>query len=404
MNPKTNAPISERTQKYDGIIALSDVTFDKDNLDLYGQDESNYFEGLTKDISENGLINPIVIYDNNECKSGHTRHKATFEGGYTHIPFIKSASEKPEDRYHNMMALMMENMGRPFSITRSFKQVELTCSAFKEKTGSEPTDAVVQFTICPAAQISWNMYSQLKELQLHRPDLFQRVIDSDGGALSPGVAYKLMVQDRKKAKVLPISKILDSMVEKDDVKFAVNSVSNAMSQLPTIEITNRAGIDIPAFGNIQQNILGGLCHEVFVNNITDSINHRVGGGQTDYAVAFPPKAHNDEDIQFKSLNAGIEVKSCMIKGGNKVRFINSKPKTGYYLLTAFSPDYDYAFCAYGYLDAKVWKKAGRGPTQADLSALMNAGLDFKMGELKKDSNSGNVVCYPTKLTVVDARK
>ena len=52
MNPKINAPISERTQKYDGIIALSDVTFDKDNLDLYGQDESNYFESKKLDSVE----------------------------------------------------------------------------------------------------------------------------------------------------------------------------------------------------------------------------------------------------------------------------------------------------------------------------------------------------------------
>ena len=69
MNPKINAPISEQTQKYDGIIALSEVKFDKDNIELYGIDETNYFKGLTKSIKENGLYNPIVLYNDYECKS-----------------------------------------------------------------------------------------------------------------------------------------------------------------------------------------------------------------------------------------------------------------------------------------------------------------------------------------------
>ena len=396
MSPtKVNAPITDNTERYDGIIEISSVQYDSDNIDLYGEDNEDYFNALVKDIKENGLKNPIILYDDDLCKSGHTRNKASKEAGYTHIPYIRSITKKPADRYKNMMALMMENMGRPASITRAYNQIKYAIAAYKETMGSEPTDVHVKTFICPAAQMSWNMYSNMKSLELERKDLFDRVMDSDGVALSPGKAHDLMIIDRRKAKTLPISKALDTIVENDDIKYAVNAVSNALNQVLDIKINSREGTQILAFDNIQQNIIGGLCHEIFVNGVSHSINHR--RGIDGYSIAFPPKSHNDEDIQFQSLNAGIEVKSCMIKDGNKVSWVNSKPKTGYYLLAAFSDDYSYAVVGYGYLDAEVWKKAGRGPSRIDLEALIKSPIQFKFGELKKSKKDGKVYCYPSRL-------
>ena len=396
---RTNAPIIKGvTEKYDEIVPISQIKFDKDNRDLYRDNDTDYFNSLVESIKTLGLINPIVLYDNDECKSGHTRVEAAIKANYTHMPVIRSISKKPTNSYENMMALMMENQGRPGSISRQYHQIETTINAFEKEHSGSCREEIIKLVICPAAQMSYTMYCQLRTLEIERPDLFKRVIDSDGNALSPGKADQLRKQDKKGATILPMSKILDTIVTREDIIYAVNAVSNAMSQLDTILINARTGKQVKAFDNVQQNILGGLAHEIFVNSVSHSINYKEGVDE--YSIAFPPKSHNNEDIQFPTLNAGIEVKTCVIKDGNKIRFINSKPKTGYYLLTAFSPEYEYAYCAFGYLDHSVWKKAGRGPSQCDLEKLINSSnMDNFFGELKLDKKTGRVFCYPSKLGI-----
>ena len=123
-----------------------------------------------------------------------------------------------------------------------------------------------------------------------------------------------------------MSKILDTMINGEDITYGCGVVSNAMSQLGEISVLNRNGEPTEAFEKIQQNTIGGLVHESFTNAIAHSVNYR--NGQSDYSVAFAPKNQKIEDITFPLHNAGIEVKTCVIKDGNKVRFVSSKPKTG----------------------------------------------------------------------------
>ena len=65
--------ITKNTQKYDEEVSLSNLYYDTNNLELYGEDDKQYIEGLDSSIEEMGLLNPPIVYDTNEIKSGHTR-------------------------------------------------------------------------------------------------------------------------------------------------------------------------------------------------------------------------------------------------------------------------------------------------------------------------------------------
>ena len=316
------------TEKYDEIVPISSLNFDEDNVKLYGKDNPEYFETLQNDIKQRGLKNPIVVYPDRTIKSGHTRLRACKED-FTHIPVVWSVTSKPTDKFENMMSLMMENQGRPSSISRQYNQITTSIEAWEvENNGQLCAESTIKDLICPASQMSYNMFTQLRQLEASRQDLFKRVMDSDGVSLSPGKAFELMKTDMRKKVVLNSSKMMDTAVKKQDIIYAVNAVSNAMFKLSEVNINDKDGNPIPAFDNIQQNTIGGLVHEVFTNSTATSINHR--NSNADFSVAFPPKKHNDEDIQFPLHNGGIEVKTCVVKDGNKVRFVCAKPKTGYF--------------------------------------------------------------------------
>ena len=259
-------------------------------------------------------------------------------------------------------------------------------------------DDIIKKQICPASQMSYNQYTQLKELELKRKDLFNRVVNSNGSDLSPGVAYKFMREDAKKAgqNVMNQSKVLDRLISGDDVIYSTNVVSNAMNQLSNIGVNDRHGELVPAFDKIQQNTIGGLVHESFTNAMAHSINFKQD--DPNYCVAFAPKNMSINDITLPLHNAGIEVKSCLIKDGNKVRFVSSKPKTGYFLFLAFTPEYDYVYCSYGYLKEEVWKRAGRAAANIDVDKLRKANLTEFFGTLKRDKKTGNIHCIPSSMS------
>lgn len=391
------------TERYDEIVPISELKYDDDNYALYmeasnwGDDE--YFQSLCESIRKNGLRNPIVVYDNNTIKSGHTRVKACIELGYEKIPLVRSAVEKPKSQYDNMMALMMENQTRPSNIGRQYNQIEVAVKGYQTATGKSCSDVIKKQEICPAAQMSFNMWSQLKELELNRPDLFSRVVDSNGAKLSPGKAHDLMMTDRKKVKVMAISKAMEEAVTEDDVKYAISAVSNAMNSLQEVHINGRDGGRRKAFVNIQQNTIGGLVHEVFTNAIAHSINHRTQN--PNYTVAFPPKQHNDEDIYFGIHNGGIEVKTCLVKDGNKMRFVCKNPKVGYFLFAGFTPDYDRCYISYGRTDVDIWKKAGRGFANIDMMKLAKADVETFSGSLSIDKKAEKVIVHTDKIGIAD---
>jgi|TARA_Y100000034_G_C6851539_1_gene386359 hypothetical protein len=388
--------ITKHTEKYDEVVSLTNLYYDENNLELYGEDDVKYTEALDAQIKEFGLINPPIVYDTNEIKSGHTRVRRLIELGYKEIPIIRSSSKKPKDVFDNMMALMIENQGRPANLTRQYNQVETATQAYQKKYGKITSTYVLKTKICPAAQISYDMYKLLKDLETDRVDLFKRVMANNGETLSPTVAKRLMLNDKRQAAIMPMSKIMDGLVQREDVVYATNAVSNALNQFLSIQVTNRDGKFYDVFENIQQNTLGAIVHETITNTITESINFRKQIG--DHAVAFAPKNQRIDDVSFPRLNGGFEVKTCHMKGGNKLQFTSSKPKSGYYLFAGFNSDYSYVFCAYGFMKFDVWKRAGRTCT-LDMQKFYDEKLTYVLGDLKYDKRDNKVICMPEALTV-----
>lgn len=396
--------ISDKTERYDEIVNIDDLTFDTDNTKLYGDkywssttNRKEYFRGLVTSISDEGLYEPPVVYHNNEVKSGHTRIRAAITLGHTSIPIVRSRVKQPPRGYHNMLQLAKANQGRPTDIGRQYHQIKTLLDEYSKandnmKVVGDFKEDLLKTSICPSTQMSYNMFTQLEELEKHRIGLFNRVIESNGEKLSPGKAYELMLIDRRKAKnPLPQSKALEDIVSSIDITHAVNQVSNVMTQLGNMTALNSEGDDIRVFNNIQKNVKGGFVHELFTNAVADSIQHRT----EQKVVPRVSKAMRIEDIQFPDYNASIEVKTCLIKDGNKIQFTTRRIKTGYHLLLAMSPDYDYVYCSYGWLDESVWKKAYSGPSKIIINELQKVKLRNFAGELKKDGDK--VYCMTSKL-------
>jgi hypothetical protein len=395
---KQNAPVIEGvTEKFDELYPVNLLTYGEDNYDLYyDKDDSSYYTDLKASIYEYGLKSPILVYSTDEVKSGNTRLRACIELGYEYIPIVRSILDKPKDKFSNLMALQMENQTRPSNLRRQYNQIYKTISAYEQVNNKTCSANIIEKEICPAAQMSYNQYKNLSTLESNRPDLFQRVIDSNGSKLSPGKAIELMKQDLLKSKQLNISKALENAVTREDVTYAVNAVSNALNTMFGVKINGRDGSQIKAFDNIQQNTIGGLVHEVFTNAIAHSINHRANN--PDEVTAFPPKKHNDEDIQFPMHNGGIEVKTCLIKDGNKIKYVCKNPKDGYFLFAGFTPEYDRCYVSYGRTSGDIWNKAGAAYATVDMHKLASSNLDTFFGELKIDKD--RVVVYTDKLGII----
>ena len=195
------------------------------------------------------------------------------------------------------------------------------------------------------------------------------------------------------------------LINKNDVVYSVNVVSNVMSQLESVSFTGRDGELVSIFDNVQQNVLGGISHEVFTNAITHSINHKYGktGLDMDKAFAKASKQQKLEDIEIPFLQGAIEVKTCIIKDGNKLKYTTRTPKNGYYLLLGFTPDYEDVYCSYGYLDETVWKKGfGATPSHMIISELQKTNMENLACKLKLDKKTGNVHCIPVTLgSIID---
>ena len=77
-----------------------------------------------------------------------------------------------------------------------------------------------------------------------RIDLFKRVMEKNGDTLSPTVAKRLMMNDKKQAAILPASKIADNLVQREEVIYASNAVSNALNQFLRAYIVNPTSLQM----------------------------------------------------------------------------------------------------------------------------------------------------------------
>jgi len=405
MSKYNHSLITKNTERVDAIMSIDEIKTDPDNPILYGANDTDYYKALKNNIRLKGLKNPIVIYKDGTIKSGHTRRKIIIELGYDTIPVQLSVVDKPPRGFDNMMSLMAENQTRPSDIARQYNQIKTASESYEVDRGQRCTDKVIKEIICPTVQMSFHMFSQLRALEndkVHGYSKFVKVMKTNGSTMSPGYAYSRMKKDRENAAnnaQLKTSKYLDELLTKQDIVFAASAVSNVMSQIENISFNGRDGKDINIFDNIQQNVLGGFAHEIFTNAITDCINYKYGKiDAINKAVAVADSRQRLEDINIPFFNGSIEVKTCIIKDGNKLKFITRKPKSGYYLLLGFTPDYEDFYCAYGVLKSNVWKKAiGGHSANMDIKELQKVQLMEFAGKLKLDRKTGNVHCIPATL-------
>ena len=405
MKPKSKKVkdiITEGTERYDDIINIHDLNPDEDNIEIYGGADEDYFKDLQRQIEEDGLIEPPIVYPKTlEIKSGHTRIAALKDLGYTEAPIIWSQTKKPKNKFQNIMRLMTANMGRPSNLERQWNSVQTAIEEYKnENNGSCPEHIVKQ--ICSAAQLSYKYsYKNLKLLTdktydtptgYDRPDLVARIFSGGGNNLSIAKAVSFAKSDdsknKKNAKYMHTSKILENAIDNSHVIYSINRVSNLMTMFRDATFTDTEGETKYGFRNIQQNIVGGLVHELFANAVTDSINSR--SSESNKAVAYDPKDNGIYDISFPLHNAGIEIKTCQIKNGNKVDFISRHPKTGYFLFVGYTPKFDYFYVSYGKVNESDFGKTSRFGTKINLEAVSK--LTTFTGELKpNDDNTGYIV-------------
>ena len=65
MKPKSKKVkdiITEGTERYDDIINIHDLNPDEDNIEIYGGADEDYFKDLQRQIEEDGLIEPPIVY------------------------------------------------------------------------------------------------------------------------------------------------------------------------------------------------------------------------------------------------------------------------------------------------------------------------------------------------------
>jgi len=409
MNPskKVKDIITENTEKYDDIVDIHSLISDPDNIEIYGKKDDEYFKDLQRQIEENGLIEPPIVYDlSKEIKSGHTRIAALKELGFTQVPIIWSNTKKPKNRFKNMMKLMTANMGRPSNLERQWNSVQLAIKEYKEDNEGVCEPNVVK-QICAAAQLSHSSaYSNLKKLcdpvyegGYGRPELVKRIFSDGGNNLSVAKALSFAKTDhtnqKKNAKYMHTSQVLENAIDNSDVLYSINRVSNLMTYFRDATFTDIDGETKYGFRRIQQNIVGGIVHELVANAFTDAINSR--RQSSNQAVAYDPKDMNIYDISFPSYNAGMEIKTCQIRNGHKVDFISRVPKTGYFLFVAYTPEFDYFYVSYGKINEDDFGTKSRFGTKVSLEAVSK--LNTFTGELKLDSQSGKYICFPHQLTL-----
>jgi len=397
--------ITENTERYDDIIEIHVPNSDIDNIEIYGPADEEYFADLCRQIEEDGLINPPVIYPKTfEIKSGHTRIAALKALGYSEVPIIWSTVEKQKNRFKNIMRLMTENMGRPSNLERQWNSVQEAIREYKSQHGACPLDVIKQ--ICSAAQLSYKYsYTNLKKLSdpvyedgWDRPELVTRIFSNGGNNLSISRAVSFAKADASSAakhgRYQHSSKVLVNAIDNSDVVYAINRVSNNMTYFRDATFTDLNGETKYAFRNIQQNIVGGLVHELVTNAFADSINNKRKSNSK--VIAYNPKDNGIYDISFPAYNAGIEVKTCLIKNGSKIEFISRTPKTGYFVFVAYTPEYDYFYVSYGKVDESNFGNKSRFGTKISLEAISK--LPALTGELKLDLQNGKYICFPHQLT------
>ena len=365
------------TEKYDEDVPLNELQISEDNDELYDKYDEDDFADLITDIKTNGILEPVEVEENTRnIIGGNTRTLACLEiqkelNFIDKVPVKYLNKRKAKNATERKMRLARKNMGRRGHISQQWHSINDMINTYEKDYKTEPENEIIQ-EFCRILNVPYKRYTMLRKLEngyqtkdkngkiitmRPRPDLLEKVLDKDD-KLSIGVAIKQQKEDDGNIVTQSKSKLLNKVLKKEDVVYAVGVMSDIITRIKSLEAYKpKSNSSWNPADNIQPNTTGGLIHELMTNALAVSINEN---DDDDLKIEAFAGKNNKEDLLIRRINGSIEHKSSVV--------INNKPKgwvtnprmikDGYYKLTGYNTDYDRVFSAYGYIKHDCWKKGG----------------------------------------------
>lgn len=359
--------------KYDELVPLNQLIFSPENEEMYGDIRSTkkiYIQDLAENIKTHGIVEALSVdRKTNQIERGHHRYIALELSGHTKAPVIYVNS--PKDRYEKKLKMMSSNMRSPQNPAEKYELIRGLIEEYYKKFGEVPSPKLER-EFCSSVQTTPLYYKMSKELKKERPDLFDKVKD---GKMALRAAVNMAKADKTKIKDNTIHPQFKNFIQKDWVKDVAGSV-----QLYMHDITNKGSkignnIIQPLKG-IQQNIIGGVIHEVFSRHLAEILTQKTDSqfNHLSDQSAF--------DMEINGFSWNVDVKGTFDRkywsAGKKIR--------GYVVFLKYSEDYSRWFIAYGATKDKDWTRGTGGGYHYKFDTLFQNKDDFNilMGDITKE--------------------
>ena len=112
-------------------IAISELIPNPINLEIYGEVDS----GLSEDIKQNGIIEPIVINQDKKIISGHRRYKGAQVAGLEYVPFIQIYTKDEFDEERQIVSRNKYRYKTARQIWNEYKSLEKDDLLYDGKRG-----------------------------------------------------------------------------------------------------------------------------------------------------------------------------------------------------------------------------------------------------------------------------
>ena len=355
--------------EFDGLIDIEDLEFLDENLEMYGDYDTEHIKDIQNSIKLHGLKVPISLYkDGKSVKYGVNRSYAVKGLGITQIPYKLTNENKPKDALSVMISLAIGNMGRRANMARAYRSVQIMAEKYSQSNNMRPCGTQYIREYCGYHQITQKSFSRLSTLEntAKYTHLFDKVM-AGNQSLNSAWGEKTIIDRLGSGTTMKTSPIMNGLIDEVEISFAIAQVASVQSQMSDLTVRTPAGEEVPAFKDFQKNILGGVVHEIFTNAVMMIVNDRTGK-----PTLVAPKTQSLYDLEALIHNSGIEVKTCVTNHNKKPQFAGHRYKDGYHLLLSITPNGNRVFAGYGIITADCWKKGGVGmPGHLDLEKVLN---------------------------------
>ena len=348
---KITEVINDSTESYDEIVSLHNLKLNETNKEMYDGYEEEHLENTMNTIISVGLRKPISVYnDKTTIRYGHNRYLALKKLGFEEAPVTYSNESIPKDKLQEMISLAIDNMGRPHNLGRSFKSVEIMREAWKQtkgNSGKEPEiNEIRQW--CSYHNISYKSYKDMKSLEGKYQYLLDKVIS---GNMAITAAIREM-NDMKNGSSVSLNRtpFMNELIGQPEAEYAIASVTAVVNSILGISLNKPNGESWKPFDEFQQNIIGGMVHEIFTNSIKEIVNHH-----HNKEVLTAPKNQKVYDLEALLKQSGIETKTCVTPTGKNPKWVTHRYKDGYVILLSLNPNGTRAFCGYGIIEKDCWR-------------------------------------------------